>query len=168
MKYAIAVALVLASAAPVRAADGVDALARLEGNWQSTATALATPYSKAAATSADTTCAWSASREFLICQQAVTTDGAVSHDVAVYTYDPAGAKYHFYAARQNGVADVGITVDTTGIMYSNTFNDSGKTVTIRTLNVWDDADHYRFWTEYTTDAVHWTKMLDGSAHRAKP
>jgi hypothetical protein len=167
MKYALAVAMVLFAIAPVRAATGVEALGRFEGTWQSTATALATPYRKAASTSGDTTCAWSLSHEFLICQQAVTSDGQLTHDVAVYTYDPASAKYHFYAARVNGVSDVGIIVDTTGIEYTNTFVDGGKNVTVRTLNVWDDPDHYRFWTEYSSDGIHWTKMLDGSAHRAK-
>ena len=40
----------------------------------------------------------------------------VTHDVAVYTYDAASAKYHFYAIRSNGISDVGIAVDTTGII----------------------------------------------------
>jgi hypothetical protein len=167
MKYALVAALVLFAAAPVRAATGVDALGRLEGTWQSSATALATPYSKAGSTTGDTTCGWSSSHDFLICQQAVSSDGQLSHDVAVYTYDAAGAKYHFYAARVNGVSDVGITVDDGGITYTSTFADGMKNVTVRTLNVWDDADHYRFWTEYSTDGTHWAKMLDGSAHRAK-
>jgi hypothetical protein len=167
MKYAFVAVIALLAAAPARAADGVEALGRFEGSWQSSATALATPYSKAATTTGDTTCAWSLARDFLICQQTVTSDGQLTHDVAIYTYDTAGAKYHFYAARVNGVSDVGITVDTTGIMYSNTFSDGGKNVTIRTLNVWDDPDHYRFWTEFTTDGTHWTKMLDGTAHRVK-
>ena len=167
MKYALLAVLVLLSVTPVRAAGGIDALERFEGSWQSTATALATPYSKAGSTTADTTCAWSSSREFLICQQAVSNDGKVTHDVAIYTYDATDAKYHFYAARLSGVSDVGITVDATGITYTNTFADGGKNVTVRTLNVWDDADHYRFWTEYSTDGTHWEKMLIGSAFRAK-
>lgn len=167
MKYALAAALVLFAASPVRAASSVEALGKLEGTWQSSATGLATPYSKAGSTTGDTTCGWSSSRDFLICQQAVSSDGVLTHDVAVYTYDSAAAKYHFYAARVNGVSDVGITVDDSGITYTSTFADGMKNVTVRTRNVWDDADHYRFWTEYSTDGTHWAKMLDGSAHRAK-
>ena len=167
MKYALVAVLVLSAAAPAQAASGADALGKLEGTWQATATALATPYSKAGSTTGDTTCAWSSSHDFLICQQAVSSDGALTHSVAVYTYDSAGAKYHFYAARVNGVSDVGITVDDSGITYTTTFADGTKNVTVRTLNVWDDPDHYRFWTEYTTDGTHWAKMLTGSAHRTK-
>ncbi len=167
MKYALAAVLVLLAAAPVSAATGIDALGRLEGTWQATATALATPYSKAGSTTGDTVCAWSSSHDFLICQQAVSSDGQITHDVAVYTYDSAGVKYHFYAARVNGVSDVGITVDDNGITYTSTFADGGKNVTVRTLNVWDDPDHYRFWTEYSTDGTHWSRMLAGSAHRMK-
>ena len=57
MKYALVAALVLFAALPARAATGADALGRLEGSWTATATALATPYSKAGSTRADTTCA---------------------------------------------------------------------------------------------------------------
>ena len=127
MKYALAALIVLLAAAPVRAATGVEALERFEGTWQSTATALATPYSKAGSTTGDTTCGWSTARDFLICQQAVTSDGALTHDVAVYTYDAAAEKYRFYAARITGVFDVAIAVDTaTTITYTNTFQDGGK------------------------------------------
>jgi Protein of unknown function (DUF1579) len=167
MKYVLFAALVLCAAAPSRAATGIDALGRLEGSWTATATALATPYSKAGSTTGDTTCAWSSSRDFLICQQAVSSDGQITHDVAIYAYDTAGAKYHFYAARVNGVSDVGIAVDATSITYTSTFTDGGKNVTVRTINVWDDADHYRFWTEYSTDGKTWEKMLTGSAQRPK-
>jgi len=169
MKYSfVALLLALCVIAPARGASGVDSLGRLEGNWDSTATSLQTPYSTAGTSGVKTSCAWSTGRDFLICQQTVTGESQVAHSVAIYTYDAAGAKYHFYAARVTGVADVGITVDTTGIMYTNTFTDGGKNVTIRTLNVWDDPDHYRFWTEYTIDGQHWTKMLTGSSHRAQP
>jgi hypothetical protein len=168
MKHVAIFALaVVCSVAPVRAAaDGTAALERLEGTWESSATAADTPYSKAGASTAHTSCTWDPSHEFLICRQSVVTGGATTNSVAVYTFDAAGQRYHFYAARTNGVSDVGITVDTTGIMYTTTFADAGKNVTIRTLNVWDDADHYHFWTEYTTDASHWTKMLVGTARRA--
>jgi hypothetical protein len=156
----------LCAIAPARAATGAEALQPLEGNWESSATATNTAYSKAGSTTATTSCAWSVARDYLICQQNVTSAGQVTHDVAVYTYDAASAKYHFYAIRSNGISDVGIAVDTTGIMYTNAFTDAGKTVTVRTMNVWDDPDHYRFWTEYTSDGVHWVRMLTGTAHRS--
>jgi hypothetical protein len=167
MKYVLAAILAAACVAgPARAAaGGTDALGRLEGTWESSATAADTPYSKAGSTTATTGCAWSASRTFLVCQQSVLSGGTTTDSVAVYTYDAASDKYHFYAARTNGVSDVAITVDTSGIMYTTTFTDAGKNVTIRTLDVWDDPDHYRFWTEYTTDGAKWTKMLVGTAHR---
>jgi Protein of unknown function (DUF1579) len=169
MKHLLAAALLaLAVATPAYAATVADGVGRLEGNWDATATGLDTPYSKVGSTTVKTTCAWSTGRDFLICQQTLSADGATSHAVGVYTYDAAAAKYHFYAAQTKGVADVGITVDATGIMYTNTFVDGTKNVTVRTLNVWDDPDHYHFWTEFTTDGQHWTKMLTGSSHRSQP
>jgi hypothetical protein len=167
MKYALVAVLVLFAAAPVRAATGVDALGRLEGSWDASATALVTPYSTAGSTTLVTTCGWSPTHEFLICQQAVSSEGQITHDVAIYTYDSAHVKYHFYAARVDGVSDVGITADPSGFTYTSSFADGVKNVSVRTLNVWDDADHYRFWTEYSTDGTHWEKMLTGSAHRTK-
>jgi hypothetical protein len=169
MKYVLAAMTIalLAGATGRAATSGVGALGRLEGTWQSSAAFVDSPYSKAGATSGTTVCAWSDGRDFLICQQDVVTSGVTTHDVAVYTYDPQAARYRFYAARTNGVSDVAIAVDDGSITYTNSFADGGKNVTIRTLNVWDDPDHYRFWTEYTTDGSHWTKMLTGSAHRVK-
>jgi hypothetical protein len=169
MKHLLAIALlVLALAAPAHATTAADGLERLEGNWNATATGLDTPYSKAGSTSVKTSCAWTEGRDFLICQQTLAASAEISHAVSIYTYDAAAAKYHFYAAQVKGIADVGITVDSTGIMYTNTFSDGGKSVTVRTLNVWDDPDHYRFWTEFTTDGQHWVKMLTGSSQRVKP
>jgi hypothetical protein len=169
MKYLVpAISLALLAFAPARAeTTAIESLGRLAGTWESSATATLTPYSAAGSTKATTACSWSASREFLICQQSVSADGKITQDVAVYTYDSATVKYHFFALRTGGVTDVGITVDTTGIMYTNTFTDGSKNVTVRTLNVWDAPDHYRFWTEYTTDGSQWIKMLTGSAHRTQ-
>jgi len=169
LKYFLATLLAAASAfAPARAATGAAALDPLAGTWESTTTSNATPYSKAGSTTATTACAWSTSHDYLICQQSYSDGTHDAHDVAVYTYDASGEKYHFYAIRANGVSDVGITVDASSIMYTSTFTDGGKGVTVRTLNVWDDPDHYHFWTEYSSDGLHWTRMLTGNAHRTAP
>lgn len=145
---------------------GAEELNRYAGSWASTGTFVDTPYSKAGSADADTTCAWSNDRGFMICQQRVTLSGKTEHDLGIYTFDDATNAYHFVAVRTTGPSSPDIAMDSTSVTYVNSFNDNGKQVTVRTTNVWVGPDRYTWRTEYSTDSgATWTLMASGSAQR---
>ncbi|MBV9719408.1 MAG: hypothetical protein JOZ77_08810 [Candidatus Eremiobacteraeota bacterium] len=158
--------LVGASSGAVLAAP-LDALDRFAGTWQSEGTFLDTPYSDPGSTSATTVCAWSVDRTFMICQQRVLLNGKPDADVAVYTYDPTQSAYRFYNVRPAQSTSATITIDGNRIVYPFSFTDHGKNVTIRTLNVWENANTYKWRTEYSTDGgAHWTLMASGISRKS--
>ena len=145
---------------------GADELDRYAGSWTSTGTFVDTPYSKAGPADADTTCTWSTDRGFMICQQRVTLSGKTEHDLGIYTYDDATKAYHFVAVRTTGPSSPDIAMDSTSVTYVSSFNDNGKQVTVRTMNVWVGPGRYTWRTEYSTDnGATWTLMASGSATR---
>src|SRR5690242_12052988 len=143
MRYVLWVLTVLVSLCvlvlPTRAAtQPIDALDRFAGTWQSHGTFVDSPYGKAGAADATTTCAWSSSHEFMICQQSVSMAGATSTDVAIYTYDADAKVYRFYNIKTSRVVPIVITVDDKSVTYPVSFKDNGHDVTIRTFNIWDN------------------------------
>jgi hypothetical protein len=157
-----------ASGLPAAAAPG-DALDRFAGTWQSTGTFVDSPFQKAGSVSGTTTCAWSADRVFMICQQDATMNGVRDPDIGIYTYDSAAKAYRFYAIRPGRTNAINITVDANTITYPVTFTDAGKNVTIRTLNVWDNASSYRWRTEYSNDdGKTWRLIGSGISNRITP
>ena len=147
-------------------AAGLDELNRFAGTWDSPGAFVDGPYSKAGSAKATTICAWSSDRIFMICQQQVTTATKTEHDLGIYSYDDAAKAYRFYAVRQAAVNEVPMTLDGDTIAYSNSFDDGGKHVTIRTLNTWEGADRYRWRSEYSTDGgATGTLMGSGTATR---
>lgn len=147
-------------------AGGLAALNRLVGTWSGSGTFVDSAYSKAGSANATTTCAWSADGQFLICQQSAMANGKTDDDVAIYTYDAAAAKYHFYnvgVSRANGTE---LAVDPKTITYADSFRDGAKQVTTRTLNVWVTPQHYTWRAEYSLDGgASWTLMGSGSSSR---
>jgi hypothetical protein len=163
----IALGLGVAGALPLRAAAApADELDRFAGVWQSQGTFLDTPYSKAGTSSALTTCNWSRDRLFMICQQAVTMNGKTEGDLGIYTYDDASAAYNFYNVRTSRITSTAITVDGNTITYPLSFNDKGKNVMIRTVNVWKNSAVYTWRTEFSTDGgANWTLMSSGASQK---
>jgi hypothetical protein len=161
MKHAVlCLALMLLAAGPI------DQLDRFSGTWHSQGTFVETPYSPAGTSSATTICAWSADHLFMICQQSATMAGKRDDDVAIYSYDDAAAAYRFFNIRPGRITTLTITVDGNTVTYPSTFTDKGKTVTIRTLNVWKTHDLYTWRTEYTTNGgATWTQMASGTSQR---
>jgi hypothetical protein len=162
-----AAALLLASTgAAVGQERGARQLDRLIGTWQSTGTFVDSAYSKAGPASAKTTCAWSGDGFFLICQQDVVMSGTPEHNVAIYTYDAAAQKYHFYNVGISRANSTDITVSDTAITYSQGFTDGAKHVLTRTLNVWDSPASYSWRAEYSFDGgAHWTLIGSGKTTR---
>ena len=157
---ALAIGFAFTGAAPRPAA--LDALDRFVGTWQSTGTFVNSAYSNPKTVTATTTCAWSNDRVFLICQQSVLADGKPIEAVAIYTYDDAAHKYHFYTVgtgRANGT-DLSVKPDT--IEYDDSFTDGSKKVLSRTLNVWESPQRYTWRAEYSLDGgATWTLMGSG-------
>jgi hypothetical protein len=163
--------LVLAAVAaltwPVRgSAAPIDELDRFTGTWQSRGTFVDGPYSKASSSTAKTTCAWSAGHTFMICQQSVTTNGKTSDDLGIYSYDETASAYRFSNVQTGGTTSSTITVAGNTITYPFSFTDDGKKVTVRTVNIWDSPNLYRWRAEYSTDGgVTWKLMGSGSSQR---
>ncbi len=158
--FALGIGPMPAGAAPL------DELDRFAGTWQSQGTFVDSPYSKAHSANATTTCAWSNGRTFMICQQRVSTDGAVETGVAVYAYDDASKSYRFTNVQVQRTTSMTIGVAGNTITYPVSFTDKGKSVTIRTLNVWDNPRLYHWRTEYSLDGgATWSLMASGSSQR---
>jgi hypothetical protein len=168
--FVTATAITLAAALP--APNPLRGLDRFVGTWTSSGTFSATPYSKAGTANGLTTCSWSLYRDFLICQQRVILNGAVQHDLAIYTYDPLKHAYKFYNIGRSQANETNISVTPTTIVYTDSFVDHGNAVTIHTLNVWNSSDrydHYTFRTEFSKNGGKtWTRMLSGTARRLNP
>ena len=157
--------LEVAAASPAPG-GGLAELDRLTGTWDGTGTFVDGPYSKAGTARATTTCAWSDDRIFLICQQSVMLDGKPDHDVAIYTYDAATGKYHFYSIGVARANTTTLTVSGNTITYSDSFTDGSKHVLTRTLNVWDAPQSYAWRSEYSLDGgTHWLPMGSGRSTR---
>ena len=163
MKTGIAVALAGALLLPLRAsAAPLDELNRFVGTWQSQGTFVDSPYQKAGSATATTTCAWSSDHVFLICQQSVVMEGKADSDLGIYTYDATQNTYRFYSLRTGQVTASAITIDGNTVTYPISFNDKGKAVTIRTLNIFDSPTLYHWRTEYSADGgTSWTPMASG-------
>ena len=147
-------------------AKPADTLGRFVGTWRSSATLVKSDYSSAGTAHGTTTCVWSMSKEFVICQQAVVVDGALSHDIAIYSYDPAAKHYTFHTVGVSNASDSTIEVTSKSVVYPSSFKDKGHTVTMRTVNEWRSPNRYDFRTEFSIDGgKHWTTMLSGFAYR---
>lgn len=160
---ALAFGFLVCGAAPL------DALDRFAGTWQSQGTFVDTPYSAAGTASGTTTCTWSSDHIFMICQQVAMLGGKRDDDVAIYSYDDASSAYRFYNVHASRVTSSVITVNGNTVAYPFTFDDKGKSVTIRTLNVWDNPNLYDWRTEYSADGGKtWTLMAKGTSRRVPP
>ena len=158
----LSVALLCATVGANARPAALDLLDKLVGAWQSSGTFVDSAYSKAGTATANTSCAWSADRYFLICQQTVFVNAKPTHDVAIYTYDDATQAYKFYNAGIDRVGSAALSVDATTITYNGSFDDGAKHVLTRTSNVWESPYAYAWRAEYSLDGgVHWTLMGSG-------
>lgn len=166
--WALACAIVIASVGAARAEDSgtrpaaLDLLDKLVGTWESSGTFVDSAYSKAGSATATTTCAWSADRYFLLCQQTVLMNAKPTHDIAIYTYDDATHAYKFYNAGVDRVGSTALSVAVKTIVYNGSFDDGAKHVLTRTSNVWESPRAYAWRAEYSLDAgATWTLMGSG-------
>ncbi|MGA8574598.1 MAG: hypothetical protein WB609_02780 [Candidatus Cybelea sp.] len=168
LRVALALAIGGTAITPaVVSAAPIDELNRFAGTWQSQGTFVDSPYQKPGAATATTTCAWSIDHAFMICQQSVLMNGTPDGDLGIYTYDPVANVYRFYNVHASRTTSSTILVDGNTITYPFAFTDNGKSVVIRTLNVWQNSNAYTWRTEYSTDnGTTWALMGSGKSERS--
>jgi hypothetical protein len=172
MKHLLA--LVLLSAA-LFAADSpsADVLNRWAGGkWIGEGAMLATEYSKPMKVGGVTTCAWSPDRVFMVCDQQVTVNEKADRMLSLYTYDSEKQAFHFFGLSPSGehprIGDVVISPDGGRWEYPYKAEISGKPVDFRTVNVFRDADHVDWWSEYSTDGgAKWIRTGAGKESRQR-
>jgi hypothetical protein len=165
-RAAFALVALLAAAPQTGSAAPLDELDRFAGTWQSQGTFVESPYHAAGNATATTTCAWSVDGAFMICQQSISMNDTHDNELGIYSYDTTTASYRFYAVRPSQTTSETITIAGNTITYPFSFEENGKAVTIRTVNVWQSADLYNWRTEYSVDGgATWTLMASGTTQR---
>jgi hypothetical protein len=163
----LALVLTAATGPAVAGAAPLDELNRFAGTWQSQGTFVDTPYQKAGNATATTTCAWSIDGEFMICQQSANLNGTHDSALGIYSYDSTAQAYRFDNVHTARSTSTTVTVDGDTVTYPFTFSDNGKSVTIRTLNVWKSPTMYTWRTEYSTDGgATWSLMGSGVSQKS--
>lgn len=148
------------------APDGLDALTAYAGSWRSEIHHLPTPYSKAgnARTRLDNRC-WRA-RAFLACEQVV--DGKPV-TLVVYLQGPGPGQYVTHELPADGGAARDGTLRIVGKrwIFPWRFDDHGRPVQARVVNVFHGRDAIEYRQEYSLDGVHWTVMATGRETRVR-
>ena len=163
--------IVKAATAPPQ--PGSDALGRwVGGKWVGDGKLVDSAYSRAMTVGGVTRCAWSPDHIFVVCDQDVTANGKPGRDLSIYAFDPEKSAYHMFGMSPSGerprVTDLSISSDRNRWEYLGKAEIDGKSVQFRTVNVFRDADHVDWWSEYSTDGgANWTRMGQGSEARQK-
>jgi hypothetical protein len=129
-------------------------------------------YSKAMPVSGVTTCAWSPNHVFVVCDQDLLTDGKPGRDLSVYAFDAEKNTYHMFgmspSAESARVTELSISSDQNRWEYLGNAKIGGKSVQFRTVNVFHDADHVAWSSEFSNDnGAHWVRMGEGKETRQK-
>ena len=152
---------------------GADALGRwVGGTWTGDGKLVDSDYSKASTVGGVTKCSWSPDHIFVVCDQANTMNGEGRRDLSIYAFDPDKSAYHMFGMSPSGerprVTDLSITPDQNRWEYLGKAEIGGKSVQFRTVNVFRDADHVDWWSEYSTDGgARWVRMGEGKESRQK-
>lgn len=142
------------------------------GKWTADGQFVDTDNSKAMKVRAVNTCVWSPDHVFVICDQAVTANDKPSRQLSIYGYDPDSGKFHFFgmSPSEDTARSPALTITEGGNRWEYSSSDTvkGKLVKFRTVNIFRDADHVDWWTDYSSDdGAHWTKMGGGTEVRQK-
>lgn len=155
-------ALILAAAA---ANAEIDRISAYEGTWKTHVVHVKTPLSEAGTQDATLQNVCRHSPGYYACEQVV--DGEVKA-LLVFTYDPAQKTYtsHVFPAAPNAGTGTGTLIiegNTWTFPWQQTQN--GKTVYVRIVNTFTDADTIQFRQEFSYDKRRWTLMASGEEHR---
>ena len=118
------------------------------------------------------TCQWSPDHVFVVCDQAITADGKPDRALSIYAFDPEKSTYHLFGMSPTGdrprVTELTISPDQSRWEYLGKAEIKDKTVEFRTVNIFHDADHVEWWSEYSTDnGAHWVRTGEGKESRQK-
>ena len=145
------------------------ALGAYLGQWTGQGKILDSPFSKAGNAGGETNCNWAPNRGFLVCDQKTYSPAGPSNDLSIYTYNQKDHAYHFFGLSRNSgnVRSPKLTIDGNRWTYSSQFNNSGKHVRIRTINVFTSPTTVTYRTEYSVNGAPWYLMGSGSSRRVK-
>ena len=146
--------------------DGLDAIAVYAGSWQTQMHHLDTPYSKAGSerTRLHNQC-WRG-QAFYACEQVV--DGKPVA-LVVFLQDKGHGGYVTHAIPADGGRASDGTLEIRGNRWTFPwqFDDHGKTIHARVVNVFHGRDAIDFRQEYSADGEHWTAMATGHETRVR-
>lgn len=153
------------AAALVAPATGLDAVGVYAGRWHSEVRHLDTPYSKAGIEQASLRNDCWRARAFYACEQVV--DGKPMA-LLVYLHQTGGHYVTHVVPADGGAAHDGILlIEGNRWTFPWQFDDHGKTVHERVVNVFDGSDAIAFRQEYSLDGVHWKAMATGRETRVR-
>ncbi|HKD13713.1 MAG TPA: hypothetical protein VKE71_04120 [Candidatus Angelobacter sp.] len=138
------------------------------GKWRSEATRLETAYSHADKISSNIDCRWSPQENFLICEQQISDSSGNHTQLSIYSYNSTEKNYTISSMAGPGKQPWNGTLVINGSIwtYPGGFEANGKKVTIRTTNDFSVPGTETFKSEFSEDGgVHWTVMLQGTAHK---
>jgi hypothetical protein len=142
------------------------------GKWVGDGKLVNSDYSKAMTVSGVTNCQWSPDHVFVVCDQAITANRKPDRALSIYAFDPDKAAYHMFGMSPSGdrvrVTELTISPDQSRWEYLGKAEIKDTAVEFRTVNVFHDADHVEWWSEYSTDkGAHWVRMGEGKESRQK-
>ena len=141
-------------------------LGMFAGSWRSDGTLQQA--GKSVHVSGTIDCAWSSlTHVFLVCDGNAMFEGDATphYQLSVYMYDPPSAQYGFASMTTNSLTSPDLTLSGNTWTYSGKFTNAGKTTYLRTVNVFESNNLYRFRSESSTDGTHWTLNIEGTSRR---
>jgi hypothetical protein len=154
------------SAAPARAADAdTEKLGAFLGQWESAGKMVDTAYSHANQITATTNCNWSANGRFLICDQ-INRDAKnnVHNQLTIYAHKKEG-DYTYTSFQDAGERPFTGMLKIEGNTWTYTggeFEDKGKKIKFRTINVFTSSNTDTFRVEYSEDGGSWKTTGEGT------
>lgn len=145
----------------------VKALGAFLGSWKVAGVSYDTPYSKASHDSANTVCSWAATNDYLVCSQAVRLAAGESHAISIFTYDPTAKQYLLYSVPSPGASPrkVPFTIAGNTWTYPFEYDDKGKHIFGRTVNVFQKPGHVTYTVQYSLDQKTWVTGTEGAETR---
>ena len=116
-------------------------------------------------TSAVYSCKWSDNGNFLVCDQAVTSAGKKTNNLAIYSYDVENKHYNLSLVGIPGMEPFSIPVFSEGdtLSYPGEYMDNGQKVYNRTLNIFSSPSSYQFKIQSSKDGKQWTTSMEGKS-----
>ena len=155
--------------AATHAADAdTEKLGAFLGQWESEGKMVDTAYSHANQITSTTKCAWSANGRYLICDQ-INRDAKnnVHNQLTIYAHKKDG-DYTYTSFQDAGERPFTGILKIEGNTWTYTgreFEDKGKKIKFRTINVFSSSNVDTFTVEYSEDGGPWKTTGEGTFRR---